>query len=113
MWRLLPAVLLALPLTAADREFVVIDTDCGAFGDDGAALAMLLRTPRISVPAITSVAGNVWAPQAAEYVMHILDLLRRPDIPVLIGADVPLMNSSALAKEEERRWGKLDYTGAF
>ena len=31
---------------AAPRETVVVDTDSGIFGDDGAALVMLLRSPR-------------------------------------------------------------------
>ena len=48
---------------------------------------MLLRSPaQVSVPAITIVPGNVWAPQGAEYMLHILDLLRRPDLPVFTGA---------------------------
>jgi inosine-uridine nucleoside N-ribohydrolase len=45
--------------------------------------------------------------------LHILDLLRRPDLPVFTGAEVPLNNSVAMASEEERRWGKMEYIGAF
>jgi inosine-uridine nucleoside N-ribohydrolase len=114
MGRLLPAILLATALTAAQRELVIVDTDSGLFGDDGAALVMLLRSPaQVSVAGVTIVPGNVWAPQGAEYTMHILDLLKRPEVPVSTGAAVPLGNSVAMAHEEERRWGKLEYTGAF
>jgi len=114
MRRLLPAILLATALTAAQREIVIVDTDSGLFGDDGAALVMLLRSPaQASVAGVTIVPGNVWAPQGAEYMLHILDLLRRPDVPVSTGAAGPLMNSTVMAREEERRWGKLEYTGAF
>jgi inosine-uridine nucleoside N-ribohydrolase len=114
MWRLLPAILLATAMAAAEREIVIIDTDSGLFGDDGAALVMLLRSPaQVAVPGITIVPGNVWAPQGAEYTLHILDLLRRPELPVYTGAEAPLANSVAMAREEERRWGKLEYTGAF
>jgi inosine-uridine nucleoside N-ribohydrolase len=75
---------------------------------------MLLRSPeQVSVAGLTIVPGNVWAPQGAEYMLHILDLLRRPEVPVFTGAQVPFNNSAALAREEERRWGKLEYTGAF
>jgi inosine-uridine nucleoside N-ribohydrolase len=112
--RFLPAILLAASLAAADRQIVIVDTDSGLFGDDGAALVMLLRSPtQVTVPGITIVPGNVWAPQGAEYMLHILDLLKRPDVPVYQGAEVPLANSIDMAKEEERRWGKLDYMGAF
>ena len=114
MWRLLPAILVATAMVAADREIVIVDTDSGLFGDDGAALVMLLRSPaQVTVSGITIVPGNVWAHQGAEYMLHILDLLKRPEVPVYEGAEVPLVNSVAMAREEERRWGKLDYTGAF
>jgi inosine-uridine nucleoside N-ribohydrolase len=114
MWRFLTAILLATSMAAAEREIVIVDTDSGLFGDDGAALVMLLRSPaQIIVPGVTVVPGNVWAPQGAEYMLHILDLLKRPDMPVYEGAEVPLANSIDMAREEERRWGKLDYMGAF
>ena len=114
MWRLLPAILLTTAISAADREIVIVDTDSGLFGDDGAALVMLLRSPaQIAVSGITIVPGNVWAPQGAEYTLHILDLLKRPEISVYAGAEAPLVNSVAMSREGERRWGKLAYTGAF
>jgi inosine-uridine nucleoside N-ribohydrolase len=114
MGRVLSAMLLTAAVAAAQREIVVIDTDSGLFGDDGAAVVMLLRSPeQVTVSGLTIVPGNVWAPQGAEYMLHILDLLRRPEIPVFTGVQAPLNNSAAMAREEERRWGKLEYTGAF
>jgi inosine-uridine nucleoside N-ribohydrolase len=114
MGRVLSAILLTAAVASAQREIVVVDTDSGLFGDDGAALVMLLRSPdQVTVSGVTVVPGNVWAPQGAEYMLHILDLLRRPEVPVFTGAQVPLNNSPAMAREEERRWGKLEYTGAF
>jgi inosine-uridine nucleoside N-ribohydrolase len=108
------AIVLAAMTAAAQHETVIVDTDSGLFGDDGAALVMLLRSPaQVTVAGVTLVPGNVWAPQGAEYMFHILDLLRRPEVPVYEGAALPLTNSVAMAREEERRWGKLDYIGAF
>jgi len=82
------AGLLALSgLWGAAKDLVLFDTDSGLFGDDGAALVMLLRTPAlVSVEAITIVPGNVWARQGAEYMFHILDLLKRPPVTVAVGA---------------------------
>jgi inosine-uridine nucleoside N-ribohydrolase len=114
MLRLL-AVTLCLPLIwGAGRDTVIFDTDSGLFGDDGAALVMLLRSlDKVTVQAVTVVPGNVWASQGAEYQIHILDLLHRPQIPVLVGAATPLVNTAAMAKEAERRWGAISYMGAF
>jgi inosine-uridine nucleoside N-ribohydrolase len=114
MGRVLSAILLTAAVASAQREIVIVDTDSGLFGDDGAALVMLVRSPeQVTVPGVTVVPGNVWAPQGAEYMLHILDLLKHPEMPVFTGAEVPLNNSAAMAREEERRWGKLSYTGAF
>src|SRR5579872_7138584 len=112
MRKLMGGVLLLAGL-AAGRETVLVDTDCGLFGDDGSSLVMLIRSPsKVTIPAITIVSGNVWAPQAAEYVFHILDLLRHP-ITVYTGANTPLLHSAAMAREEQRRWGPVEFSGAF
>jgi inosine-uridine nucleoside N-ribohydrolase len=114
MLRLVAGLLLALAPGAYAREIVIFDTDSGLFGDDGAALVMLLRSPaQAAIHGITVTPGNVWAAQGAEYVFHILELLKRPQVPVFTGAERPLVNSAAMASESERRWGALEYTGAF
>ncbi len=114
MLRLLACLLSATAAWSAGREIVLFDTDSGLFGDDGAALVMLARSPsRVFIPGVTIVPGNVWAPQGAEYMLHILDLLHQPEMSVITGAETPLIHTSAMARESERRWGKLEYTGAF
>jgi inosine-uridine nucleoside N-ribohydrolase len=114
MGRLLAGFLVLAGLWGAGKDTVVFDTDSGLFGDDGAALVMLLRSPsQVSVQAITIVPGNVWGPQGAEYMFHILDLLKRANVTVAIGADGPLIHTAAMARESERRWGTLSYIGAF
>jgi inosine-uridine nucleoside N-ribohydrolase len=44
---------------------------------------------------------------------HILELLKRPQMPVFTGAERPLVHSAAMAREAGKRWGDLAYTGAF
>jgi inosine-uridine nucleoside N-ribohydrolase len=110
----LACALLLTTLAWAARETVIIDTDSGLFGDDGAAVVMMLRSPQhVTVSGITIVPGNVWAPQGAEYMLHILDLIKHPQVPLYLGAEAPLLHTSAMAHESERRWGKLEFMGAF
>src|SRR5215475_7114861 len=98
---------------AAARDTVVFDTDSGLFGDDGAALVMLVRSPgQVAIQGITIVPGNVWAPQGAEYMLHILELLKKT-VAVYTGAEAPLLHSPEMAKEASKRWGELAYMGAF
>src|ERR1035438_5282910 len=114
MLRLLAALLMAPVMFGAGRETVLFDTDSGLFGDDGAALVMLLRSPsQVTVQGVTIVPGNVWGPQGAEYMLHILDLLKHPQMSVAIGADGPLIHTAAMAHESDRRWGGMSYIGAF
>jgi purine nucleosidase len=114
MLRLLAGVMFAPLVCAAGKDIVVFDTDSGLFGDDGAALVMLLRSPaQVSVQAVTLVPGNVWTLQGAEYIFHILDLLKRPLVPVYAGAEKPLLHTTEMAREAEKRWGALGYIGAF
>src|SRR5450755_2361640 len=114
MMRLLAGFLVLTGLWGAGKDTVLLDTDSGLFGDDGAALVMLLRSPsQVTVQGITLVPGNVWPAQGAEYMFHILDLLKRPQLAVYTGADMPLLHTAPMAREAERRWGALAFTGAF
>ena len=114
MRRLVAGFMAIASLRAAGRDLVLFDTDSGIFGDDGAALTMLLRSPsKVTVQAITVTPGNVWAAQGAEYMLHILDVLKRTQIPVAMGAEAPLLHTVGMAKEFDRRWGGLAYMGAF
>jgi len=108
------AVLLLAVACAAAQERIVFDTDSGEFGDDGAALTMVMRSPAlVAVEGMLVTPGNVWPLQGAEYMFHILDLLGRPDVPLYTGAQAPLVNSAARSREAARLWGPLEYTGAF
>jgi inosine-uridine nucleoside N-ribohydrolase len=105
---LLPLLLLAAAAPPADK--IVFDTDCGFFGDDGAALAMVLRSPqKVQVAAITAVSGNVWAAESAGYLTEILGLLGHPEIKPYVGAQMPLIHTADMAKLE----GTLEFQGAF
>jgi inosine-uridine nucleoside N-ribohydrolase len=106
LWPLL--LLAAAAPLAADK--VIFDTDCGFFGDDGAALAMVLRSPeKVQVAAITAVSGNVWAAESAGYLTEILGLLGHPEIKPYVGAQMPLIHTADMAKLE----GPLEFQGAF
>ncbi|MBI3208943.1 MAG: nucleoside hydrolase, partial [Candidatus Solibacter usitatus] len=106
-------LLMALAIRAESAERVIIDTDCGYFGDDAAAIAMLLRSPKTAaVEGITLVSGNVWAQSSAVYVKEILTLLGAR-VPVYFGMDAPLRFTQALAEEAKAKWGPMEFRGAF
>lgn len=92
------------------REKVILDTDSGFFGDDGAALVMLLRSPeKVRILGVTLLSGNVWSRQGTEYMFHTLWITGHSDVPVYLGANLPLKHTPAMFKQE----GPLAFTGAF
>jgi len=112
--RILIVLLSAALCCRAQPEPVIFDTDCALFNDDGAALVMLLQQPKkIEVLGMTLVPGNLWPSQGAEYMFRILDLMRKPSLPVYFGARAPLVHTRAMAQQEDRQWGPIGYLGAF
>lgn len=73
---------------------VHVDTDIGGNPDDVAALAMLAGWPDVELSAVTTVADPDG--QRAGYARHCLDLLGRPDVPVVAGAEVTLADGTRL-----------------
>lgn len=69
---------------------MVVDTDAGV--DDALAITWLLSQMDypVEVLGFTTVAGNTTVENVTNNVLTLLDALRRPDIPVVVGASAPL-----------------------
>ena len=76
---------------------VLIDTDTGV--DDALALILALRSPELSVKAITTVAGNVEVGKCTRNAAWIRDLVRAPDVEVATGSSRPLRRTLTTAPE--------------
>lgn len=108
------ALALAAALAGAQTDRVIFDTDCAYFNDDGAALVMLLQKPdRVNVLGLTIVPGNLWPLEGAEDMFRVLDLMKKPAIPLHFGAGAPLVHTRVMAEKENREWGPIEYLGAF
>ncbi len=68
---------------------VILDTDIGDDIDDALALSLALQSPELNVLAVITVLqdGN----RRADLVWKILELYRRTEVPVGIGAEQPLL----------------------
>jgi purine nucleosidase len=76
---------------------VIVDTDTA--GDDTQALVMTLLSERVTVEAVTVVAGNVEFEYEVENAKYTLDLLGRSDVPVYEGARSPLLKDWEYAEQ--------------
>ncbi len=70
------------------KHRVIFDTDPGV--DDAMALCFAMAHPRIDLVGITTVYGNVTAPQATTNALYLTQLARR-NIAVAQGADAPCL----------------------
>jgi purine nucleosidase len=82
-------------MAEATSRRVIFDTDPGV--DDAMALFFLLRSPELTLDAVTTVYGNVDGEQTTRNAVILLDVAGRPDIPVAAGARRPLMRQPRLS----------------
>ncbi len=73
---------------------VIFDQDTeGIIGDNEDPLIMLLQAPNVDVLGVTVAIGNGWVKQESADVMKLLEMEGRTDVPVYLGAPVPLVQS--------------------
>lgn len=77
-------------------QSIVIDTDPGV--DDAMAIFMALASPELKVEALVSVAGNVEEAKTTKNALTLLELVGRQDVPVIAGANQPLVKPQHIAK---------------
>src|SRR6202162_6296027 len=103
-------------LTAASArkiKVIVIQDARGPATSDQQALLVFLKSENFEVLGITTVSGDQWVQEETLHALRMLEIAGRTDVPVIQGAEFPLLNS----KEETERWealyGKLEYKGCW
>ncbi|MGA8101263.1 MAG: nucleoside hydrolase [Candidatus Acidiferrales bacterium] len=102
------------PAAAQERIKVIVDQDARGPGtSDQQAILVFLQSEKFDVLGITTVSGDQWVKEETLHVLRMLEIADRTDVPVIAGAEFPLLNS----KEESERWealyGKFEYKGAW
>jgi len=111
---LLLALLLAGVAAAQQRKYVVIDQDAaGPGGTDMMSILLLLQAPQVDTLGITVVTGDAWRDEEVVHTLRLLELIGRTDIPVVPGAEYPLIRAQRDTQLWEQRYGKVTYQGAW
>ena len=113
-WQNAPALKMLLFLifftqySEAQKRKVIID-------DDSFSLMhlMLLGADDVEVLGIASVTGNSWSGRIVPHVLRGLELIDRPNIPVVKGATYPLLNTEAQTKLWEALYGRRTWKGVW
>ncbi len=104
-----------MSLRAQDQKIkVIVDQDArGPATTDTQSILVFLQSSKFDVLGITTVSGDQWVKEETLHALRAVEIAGRTDVPVIEGAEYPLLNS----KEESDRWealyGKFRYRGAW
>jgi purine nucleosidase len=100
-------------LHAKKIKVIVVQDARGPATTDMQAILIFLQSDKFDVLGITTVSGDQWVKEETQRTLRLLEIAGRTDVPVVQGAEFPLLNS----KEESERWealyGKFRYKGCW
>ena len=114
LWALALAAATFSAAAGAQKIKVIVDQDARGPGtSDQQAILVFLNSDKFDVLGITTVSGDQWVKEETQHALRTVEITGRTDVPVIEGAEFPLLNS----KEETERWeslyGKLAYKGCW
>jgi inosine-uridine nucleoside N-ribohydrolase len=87
---------------------VLADQDsAGPQGTNFLSLLMLLNAPEIDLLGITTVSGDQWVDPATVFALHAVELAGRTDVPVIKGAEQPLLRTGRDQELYEALYGSF------
>jgi purine nucleosidase len=108
------AILLLLAASFAQRRKIIINEDCsGPGGSNMQTVALLVQSPQVEVLGVTVVSGDQWRDEEVAHTLRLLEIMGRSDIPVVPGAEFPLLRTRTEAQLWQQRYGKVAYAGAW
>src|ERR1700676_884734 len=111
----LTVVLMTCPVSRGqDKRRIIIDQDAaGPAGTDQQAILLLIQSPQTEVLGITVVTGDAWLSEEVAHTLRMLELIGRTDIPVVGGAEYPLVRTKEETEQWEQRYGSVAWLGAW
>ena len=112
-------VLIALAMTSMlalgqEKRKIIIDQDAaGPAGTDQQSILLLIQSPQTEVLGITVVTGDAWLKSEVAHTLRTLELIGRTDIPVVPGAEYPLVRRKRETELWEQRFGSVAWVGAW
>jgi len=99
---------------AQPRRKIIINEDCsGPGGSNMQTVALLVQSPQTEVLGVTVASGDQWRDEEVAHTLRLLEIMGRADIPVVPGAEFPLVHRREEAQLWQERYGKVAYAGAW
>ncbi len=113
-WLLAVILFSSLSCMAQEKHKIIIDQDAaGPAGTDQQSMLLLIQSPQTEVLGITVVTGDQWLNAEVAHTLRMLELIGRTDIPVLRGAEYPLVRRQAETEQWQQQFGTMPWLGAW
>ena len=118
-WVVATTVVAAILLTSLtcwgqEKRKIIIDQDAaGPGGTDQQSILLLIQSPQTDVLGITVVTGDAWLKAEVAHTLRMLELIGRTDIPVVAGAEYPLVRRKDETELWQQRYGSFTWLGAW
>jgi inosine-uridine nucleoside N-ribohydrolase len=76
-------------------------------------MLLLIQSPQTEVLGITVVTGDQWLHEEVAHTLRMLELIGRTDIPVVPGAEYPLVRRKQDTEQWEQQYGSVAWLGAW
>ena len=76
-------------------------------------MLLLIQCPQTKILGITVVTGDAWLKDEVAHTLRMLELTGRTDIPVVAGAEYPLVRRKEEIELWEKRYGMVPWIGAW
>ena len=98
----------------AQKIKVIVDQDArGPATTDMQSILIFLQSDKFDVLGITTVSGDQWVKEETQRTLRLLEIAGRTDVPVIEGAEFPLLNSKEESEHWEALYGKFRYKGCW
>jgi purine nucleosidase len=77
------------------------------------SILLFLQASEVDVLGITLVTGDQWVKEETQRTLRAVEIAGRSDVPVVPGAEVPLVNSKEESEIWEQQYGRLNFKGAW
>src|SRR6202158_6137263 len=99
---------------AAGKRKIIIDQDAaGPGGTDQHSILLLIQSPQTEVLGITVVTGDAWLKDEVAHTLRTLEIIGRTDIPVVPGAEYPLVRRKEETELWEQEYRVVPWVGAW
>jgi inosine-uridine nucleoside N-ribohydrolase len=98
----------------AQKQKVIVDQDArGPASTDTQSILMFAQSPDVDLLGVTIVTGDQWVKEETAHTLRALEIAGRTDVPVVSGAETPLVNSKEASEIWESEFGALNFKGAW